>query len=66
VSCVGLKAELFNGKGLMMYLPQPEGIALFRRITGQFPSGQFILAEKVLTFLMNRYLQFTRYTLFEL
>jgi hypothetical protein len=27
---------------------------------------QFILAEKVLTFLMNRYLQFTRYTLFDL
>jgi O-methyltransferase involved in polyketide biosynthesis len=27
-------------EGLMMYLPQPEGIALFRRITGQFPSGQ--------------------------
>jgi hypothetical protein len=29
-------------------------------------SEQFILAEKVLTFLMNRYLQFTRYTLFDL
>lgn len=29
-------------------------------------SEQFILAKKVLTFLMNRYLQFTRYTLFEL
>jgi hypothetical protein len=29
-------------------------------------SEQFILAEKALTFLMNRYLQFTRYTLFEL
>lgn len=29
-------------------------------------SEQFILAEKVLTFLMNRYLQFTRYTLFHL
>ncbi len=29
-------------------------------------SERFILAEKVLTFLMNRYLQFTRYTLFDL
>jgi O-methyltransferase involved in polyketide biosynthesis len=27
-------------EGLMMYLPQQEGIALFRRITEQFPSGQ--------------------------
>ncbi|GIK38094.1 MAG: hypothetical protein BroJett011_19270 [Chloroflexota bacterium] len=29
-------------------------------------SEQFILAKKVLTFLMNRYLQFSHYTLFEL
>jgi hypothetical protein len=30
-----------------------------------FLSEQSNMAEKVLTFLMNRYLQFTRYTLFE-
>ncbi len=28
------------GEGLVMYLPEKDGIALFRRITEQFPSGQ--------------------------
>jgi O-methyltransferase involved in polyketide biosynthesis len=27
-------------EGLVMYLPEKDGTALFRRITGQFPSGQ--------------------------
>lgn len=31
---------LVVAEGLMMYLPEPEGVALLRRITGRFPSGQ--------------------------
>ena len=27
-------------EGLVMYLPEPDGLALFRRITAQFPRGQ--------------------------
>lgn len=31
---------LVVAEGLMMYLSEPEGVALLRRITAQFPSGQ--------------------------
>jgi O-methyltransferase involved in polyketide biosynthesis len=38
----GDRPVLVVGEGLFMYLPEPEGLALLRRVTSRFPSGEIV------------------------
>lgn len=53
----GDRPVLVIAEGLTMYLPPRDGIALFRRITEQFPSGQLAFdgASKAMVRLLSRY-----------
>jgi len=61
---LGDRPVVVVAEGLMMYLPEKDGVALFRRITEQFPSGQIVFDaySRLTVRLLNFASRFTKAT----